>query len=213
MGARAEGNESEAEAALEMAHRLMEENNVTMMDLAESDREKELGKLINEVEAIKAFKGFEKSLSASMAKLFDCEIVYGSVGRKQEMHYLGREGNVRTAWAMYTWIRDKLWEDSKKECKKKYGKYQVSFCNSYCLGAANSIWNRVVEMKGKDAENSGEWGLVAVNEVRSFMKSEYPMLVRRNRSSRYGDSSGYASGKSAGNDIGLNKQFGLKAIC
>ena len=135
---------NEAEVALKMAHDLMEANNITMEELDAAGRDKELGKLTQEMYQEKAFKIWEKTLMHAISKLFDCEIVYSNFpgSRKMQQKVIGREGNVKTTTMMYEWIREKAWKDA----KQKFGGNSVSACNSYGVG----------------------WYLPAINELNSF---------------------------------------------
>ena len=200
---------NEAEVALKMAHDLMEANNITMEELDAAGRDKELGKLTQEMYQEKAFKIWEKTLMHAIAKLFDCEIVYSKTpgDRKMQQKVIGREGNVRTTTMMYEWIREKGWKDA----KQKFGGSSVSACNSYCTGVANTIWDRVCEMKGSESSSSG-WGLVAVNEVKQYVRELYPLLINKKNHATISDRNAYGNGIIDGNNIGLNKQFGLRAI-
>ena len=200
---------NEAEVALKMAHDLMEANNITMEELDAAGRDKELGKLTQEMYQEKAFKIWEKTLMRAIAKLFDCEIVYSKTpgDRKMQQKVIGREGNVKTTTMMYEWIREKAWKDA----KQKFGGSSISACNSYCAGVANTIWNRVCEMKGSESSSSG-WGLVAVNEVKQYVRELYPLLINKKNHSTISDRNAYGNGVIDGKSIGLNKQFGLRAI-
>lgn len=201
---------NEADVALKMAHELMNKHGITMSELTEADRTAELGVLGEWNKGDKAYKIWERRLASAMAKLFDCQIVYsGTRGTsKRSMKFLGREGNVKTSWLMYDWIHDKLWNDA----KAKYIPYSASSCNAYCVGAADVIYDRVVDMKNKDSKETKEWGLVAYNEVEQLKNKLYPVLSHSKSSATIRDNGAYNSGCRDGKDIGLNKQFGLKAL-
>lgn len=201
---------NEAEVALAMAHDLMAQNGITMADLDAAGRDEELGKLGEWKYGDKAYKIWEKHLAGAIGKLFDCEVIYGSTPgtTKKSMNFVGREGNARSAFAMYDWIHDKLWKDA----KAKIVPYSLSGCNSYCVGAVSSICNRVNEMKRKDISEGNSWGLVVIDEVRDYMHKLYPHLVKKSTSSTVRDRFAYGVGRADGNNIGLNKQVGLRCI-
>ena len=200
---------NEADVALRLAHDLMNKNGITMSDLDEAGREQELGVLGQWNKGDKAYKVWERTLASAMARLFDCQIVYSHPSsRILSMNFIGREGNVKTAWIMYDWIRDKLWSDA----KAKFVPYSASACNSYCVGAANTIYARVQEMKHQDEIEGKGWGLVVINEVEAYKKMLYPRLGSLNSRATVGDGRAYRAGAADGQNIGLNKQFGLKAI-
>lgn len=200
---------NEADVALRMAHDLMAKHGITMAELDAAGRDAELGVLGEWNKGDKAYKVWERNLASAMAKLFDCQIVYGHPAqRKLSMRFIGREGNVKTAWIMYDWIHDKLWNDA----KAKFVPYNAASCNAYCVGATNTIWARVCEMKRQDEIDGAGWGLVVINEVEAYKKQLYPVLGKMNSSATVRDNRAFNQGSADGNEIGLNKQFGLKAI-
>lgn len=204
--------EDESNTALTMASALMEQYNVTVKDLDEYSRSQEFGKLTNEQkEEAHLYKIWEKQLMASIAALFNCELVVShEIARKSTMHILGREGNVRTAIAMNDWIVNKI----KADAKTKYPGRQIASRNSYALGVVNNIISRVDKMIGertKKAEQNG-WGLVPVNEVKEFLRKQYPDCRVSHTKGTMSDTSAFGAGVADGANIGLNKQFGLKSI-
>ena len=204
--------EDESNTALAMANSLMEQYNITAKDLDEYGRSQEFGKLTNDQKGEPTlYKIWEKQLMNAIAKLFNCELVFShEVSRKSTMHVLGREGNVRTAIAMNDWIVKKI----KADAKAKYPGRQMASRNSYALGVVDNICSRVqqmVEERNKEAEQNG-WGLVPVNEVKEFMKQQYPSCKVASSKGTMSDSRAFGAGVADGANIGLNKQFGLKAI-
>ena len=204
--------EDESNTALAMANSLMEQYNITAKDLDEYGRSQEFGKLTNDQKGEPTlYKIWEKQLMNAMAKLFNCELVLShEVSRKSTMHILGREGNVRTAIAMNDWIVKKIKEDA----KKKYPGRNMSARNSYALGCVDNICSRVAKMvedRNKEGVQNG-WGLVPVDEVKQFMRQQFPHLSHSKSKATNSDSKAYGAGIVDGANIGLNKQFGLKAI-
>ena len=208
-----DGNfESESNTALDMANSLMQRYNITSKNMDEYFREQELGKLVNsQKEEPHLYKIWEKMLMSALAHLFNCEVVFNHDGsRKLTMRVLGREGNVRTAIAMNDWIVKKIKEDA----KKKYPGRNMSARNSYALGCVDNICSRVAKMvedRNKEAVQNG-WGLVPVDEVKQFMRQQFPHLSHSKSKATNSDSKAYGAGIVDGANIGLNKQFGLKAI-
>lgn len=200
---------NEADVALKLAHKLMEEHGISYSELDAASREQELGTLGEWNKGDKAYKVWERTLAGAMAKLFDCHIVYGHpTSKKLSMNFIGREANVRTAWIMYDWLHDKLWNDA----KKKFVPYSLASCNSYCTGASETIYARVIEQKKQDIEQGVGWGLVVIDEVKSYVRQLYPTLGKMKSRATVGDGSAYRTGSADGKDIGLNRQIGLKAI-
>lgn len=200
---------NEAEVALKMANDLMQKHNITMSELNAASREEELGKLEKFSNGDKAYKIWERILMSSLAKLFDCRVVMSSLPgtTRKTMYIVGRESNTRTAQLMYNWIHDKTMQ----EARERFGS-KTSMRNSYCVGVAQAISNKVLEMKKENDKTDNGWGLVAINEVDQFMKAEFGALTRSRSRLSASDNRAAAAGYSEGEKIGLNRQFGLKAI-
>lgn len=204
--------EGESNAALTMANSLMEQYNISMADLDEYGRSQEFGELVNKAkEEAKLYKIWEKRLVSALSRLFNCQVVVEHpAARKSQIHILGREGNVKTVIAMNDWITNKI----KADAKKKFPGRAMAERNSYAIGVVDTLCVRIDDMvKNRDAQaEEAGWGLVAVDEVNSFMKSQYPALRNTKTRTTVSSAGAYGSGRSDGNNIGLNKQFGLKAI-
>lgn len=200
--------EDESNTALNMANALMEQYGISMTEIDEKSRESEYGKLTNSLKEKKLFKIWEKELLNALARLFYCRVVFTHDGsRKLEARVLGRESNVRTVILMNDWIANKIKEDSKKKFSETKQR------NSYIIGCVANITSRISKtLKERETTFSGETGLVPVNEVEQFMKNEFKHLFSSKQSSKASDASAFCAGMDDGSKIGLNKQFGLKAI-
>lgn len=210
---RAEGTtfEAEAEACLRKAQQIMSSEGISAADIASKSKDDELGTLgenkLNNGEA-KSYFNWKKILLNSLSYFFDCKLIFSSVGSRKVVYtVIGRESNRITFEVMYNWIHDK----TMKEARERYGS-DTAARNSYCLGVANGISDKIYEMKRKTPATDA-WGIVPIDEVRSYIKEHYKNLTKGKAiSTNVSDGAAYSSGKKAGSDTSLNRQFGLKRI-
>ena len=202
--------EGEAEACLRKARELMTANGVSEGDLAAHSRDEELGELgsnwLNGDEAGKSYFNWKKILLSCLSYYFDCHIINCSAGaRKIKIDVLGREANRITFEIMYNWIHDK----TMKEAREKYGS-DTARRNSYCLGVANALSSKIYTIKPRADEKDG-WGIIPMDEVNALVKDKYPML-KHSKIKSCAVADAYGAGREVGDNISLNRQFGLKAI-
>lgn len=202
----------EAEAALKMAYDLMQQNGISMEDVSKVSKDEVLGKLGTSVldEEEKQYRKWEQSLIASIARLFDCQVVrtgYNSAYyKKATFSIVGREANRVTAKLMYDWIRSKTMKEARTICST------ASSRNAYCTGVAAGIRKRVNETKAKEPKTD-KWGLVPINEVSQYLRTAFGETKSRSlTASQVRDAAAYQYGKAEGGRISLNRQFGLKGI-
>ena len=204
--------EAEAERALAMAYQLMKENNLTEADIKSVSREEELGPLGNStvVEKAKQLRKWEQSLINSLAKLFDCKTLSvhsGNMYDKKPTYYIvGREGNRVTVKLMFDWIR----QDTLKKARIA-GRGRASARNAYAIGVADSIRRKVNELKAT-APKTDAWGIVPLDEVEQFVNQSWGRVTTTSFSMQPRDGLAFLQGKADGNNISLNRQFGLKGI-
>lgn len=203
-------NENESAKAAEMALKLMEENGISSKDLDMANLENDLGPIDNEVLKAKTKMNiWEKQLSNVIAKYFDC--VAFTKKKSHPTHYgwyvysigfVGHEANRITAITMYEWLRKAI----AKEANQKFT--SNAYRNSFCIGCVQAIMEKYDTEKKSDYN---ETGLVIYDEVQNWIDNHMNMGKSKSRMpSVY--SAAYASGKAAGNNYSLNRQFGLKAI-
>ena len=76
----------------------------------------------------------------------------------------------------------------------------------------NKIYDRVYEMKKQNKVEYSKIGLIIVNEVTAYKRTLYPVLHKMNWKANISSDAAYRTGKADGNNIGLNRQFGIKYI-
>lgn len=202
--------EGEADTALQKAYKLMHEHNITMADINSSSKDNALGYMGENSIVRYPSKEWEWILVHNIAALFDCTTItiqkyIGNNQRQKILMIIGREGNRTTTELMYKWIRSKVEHDSVFKAKGTSGR------NSYCLGVACTIANRIKDIK-KSAPKTDEWGLVPASEVDEWLRKYYPNLTTSRASINIKDTEAYYKGQSDGKDIGLNRQFAQHAL-
>lgn len=207
-------NVNEAESAMEMAQQLMLENNILESDLKAADIENALGNIgdSHTDERIKLAQ-WEKTLSSVIASKFgsisytgkrwDNSLYAGKGCFTQYIGFIGHESNRITCQTMYEWLRKLI-----NQKAKEYSPI-ASQRKSFCYGAVQSLVNRyyqepdVNELKGND--------LVIYDEVRKWADEKMNLTTKKSRLPSV-SSGAFAAGKLAGDEMSLNKHFGLKQI-
>ena len=202
--------DGEAEASLQKAYALMQENNISMAQVEGASREAQLGPLDEQSLIGYPAKRWEQLLIINIAKLFDCKTFDYTRTDQQCRRYstfylVGREGNRITAVFMYNWLRDKLRADAIARGGN------VSARDAYCLGCVRAIQEKVAALKSAEAPTDA-WGIVPVDEVDQWMKQMRPELVTVSISSNCRDAAAYSDGRKDGANINLNRQFAQQAI-
>ncbi|WP_405291933.1 DUF2786 domain-containing protein [Methanobrevibacter sp.] len=203
-------NEHESAKAAEMAFKLMEENHISMSDLNAAQIQEDLGEIgATTLNAVTKLTIWEKQLGAVIANHFDS--ISFNRRRPHPTHYgwwvysmgfIGHESNRITCEIMYEWLRKLI----QREANKTFPDYARR--QSFCIGAVNSLVEKYYEEKKED---KNETGLVVYDEVRKWADDNMNMKTKKSRvPSVY--SSALQAGASMGNNLSLNKQFGLKAI-
>ena len=210
-------SEEEAEVAMKMAMAMMNSADISMSDVQASSMDDEFGELghswLNGGEA-KQYFNWKKILIQNLAYFFDCAVINCAEGRKSKLDLIGRESNRITCEIFYNWIHDR----TMKEAKEKYGS-QTAKRNSYCLGVAQGIANKIkqikqikqIKPKEENAKVNG-WGIVLIDEVNKLMCELYPHLTHGKIKTTMSDGSAYAAGREVGRNTSLKHQFGFKAI-
>lgn len=206
----------EAKTALQMAYKLLEENDLSISEVIEfsqlEDKKQNLGDLGEQIvnNDVRQYRAWEVTLLNAMAKLFDCVLLSTPLYpencriKKSIKQLAGREGNRRSAELMYNWLKDKTVKEARDNFKHVHDRY------NYCNGVANAIYQKVTSMKPRQDVNV--YGLVPLDEVNTWLKKQYPQLNMINRHVKSPLSKSYTMGYGVGESTSLNRQFGLKAI-
>ncbi len=203
-------NENESAKAAEMAFKLMEENHISMSDLNAGQIQEDLGEIgATTLNAVTKLTIWERQLGFVIANHFDS--ISFNQRREHPTHYgwwvhsmgfIGHESNRITCEIMYEWLRKVI----QREANKTFPDYARR--QSFCIGVVNSLVKKYYEEKKED---KNETGLVIYDEVRKWADNNMNMKTAKSRVlSVY--SSAFQAGASMGNNLSLDKQFGLKAI-
>jgi len=204
-------NVNEGNSAMEMAEKLMAENGISFSDLDASRLENDLGP-INESDKkyrCHQFYPWEKSLSYIIAQHFGC-ISYTRTsydgfyrGKPKKVYaivFVGHESNRITAEIMYNWIRKLI----AKQAKESVHSSEIS---SFCWGAVMALKAKYEVKKSEIVSNCP----AVVDEVQKYVEENLNLKTKKSRAvSIYSGAS--EAGKKAGENISLNRQFGLKQI-
>jgi hypothetical protein len=209
LGTNSGATEGERDNAIRMAHVLLAKHNLSMADIAESEKPEEREELFSEYYR----NPWYAFVANAMAKLFFCQC-YTSKGhhfeknaaKKTRIYFVGKSSNVITAKLM----ADYLIKSITKELKKN--EFSISFCN----GASNKIAHRVEAMiKQPNIEGSSCTALSVVNIYKSeaqanaeFIASKGIALSETNRATRNTNQKEYMAGVSFGGNVSLNNQIG-----
>jgi hypothetical protein len=125
-----------------------------------------------------------------------------------QMAIFGKPSNVQVAVYLFEYLQREI-ERLAIEGLQAQGVFtgKARWLRSFCLGAMSSVCRRLHEQKEQDRKAShGGTALVVVSdrELEKAVRSEFPILSK-GRSTTIGDSSGYSSGREAGNGIALRR--------
>ena len=207
--------QGESELALQMAYKLMNENGISMEQVTMASRDEKLGVLgDSQIGRTKQFRRWEKILLSSLAKVFDCRVLCiksGALHDKKQSYYIaGREDNRKTVELMFDWIQKKTLKEA-----RAVGQGSASRRNAYATGVARAVSVKAAALKADTQDSKDAWGIVPMDEVASYITEQFGKCKTSNiSSSRISsrDAAAYTAGRAAGEDLSLNRQFGLKAI-
>lgn len=144
-------NEHEAALAAERARQLLEENNLTLLEV-DREEEPETGEAVHRISV--AAQSYERVLAGAAAKLCDCEAIEIPCvafwyGRKQvmyrEMRFCGIAVSARASLELFLYLRAEvkgLWCEREKQLSTRQRK-------SYLAGAALRIRDEADRLKAQ----------------------------------------------------------------
>lgn len=209
-------SEGERDNALRMAHATLAKHNLTiaMAEEAGANPEKR-----DHITAESRNQPWARSVAHSVGELMFCRYFFSSCNKagKVTHNFVGREGNARTAAEMSEYVIGSIMKEANREWKKQAdpGPWWTSFCK----GAADQVRVRCKELRAaaEAADKPASSGTSLV--LASFYKTEADantkfladvlkigLTTKVTRTKCAG--AGYASGKSFGNGISLNRQVG-----
>lgn len=206
-------NVNEGNSAMEMAEKLMSENGISYSDLDASKLENDLGPINTNEPSYKkgSISPWKRNLAQVIAEHFGCisfmsqkRSVFGS-STETAMMFLGHESNRITAEIMYDWLRKLIIRECNQKIKS--GEIENREAMSFCMGVVMSLRAKYHTEKSDIVTNCP----AVVDEVQKFAEEKLNLKTAKARAlSIYSGAS--QKGKEVGNNLSLNRQFGLKQI-
>ncbi len=222
--AKAEGTNNQAEAEMLMAkvQSMLDEHNLSLLDVAHADAEDPIG-TDRRAAYCWVSNSWQKPLGAALARLYGCQMVYGQYKNKISFDVVGRQ-SARVTWSlMLPFVLKQVRAEAKTLREKDIMEIvqttswdydraakQTKGVGSYERAVGNALAIRVhrmaAEAEGKDATRvaNGERALVPVDMVQAELEKEFPRLREARRSSI--STTGAAKAAAAG--ISLHRQTG-----
>jgi hypothetical protein len=210
-------NEAEAATAMEMAHKMLKEHNLTLSDL-EFGQQAIIEDVYETYQRIPAWK--ERLLGQIMRSNY-CEayhhIRYNGHGHNgvrfdstRDFMIVGRQENVATARAMADYLVNAV-----ERLAKKF-KGETSEKKSYKYGISETLRIRLATMMEKEEVETAETTALMIKEnalVKKHMDEKENLKQGKSTSLKIEDLMAYLQGEKDGNNISLNKQVeeGAKA--
>jgi len=206
--AKAEGTNNAAEAEMLMAkvHQMLEEHNVTLLDVSEAELDDPMGKsqgfascLVND--------GWMASLAGAVARYYGCRMIRTKVGKnKWVFSIVGRDSARITVELMTPFIKKQVQSIARDLTKQ--GEYRNSRIAARRVANAliTRVWELVREAERKDDQRvaSGERALVPVDLVEQAFHRYYPNVEKGRAATRMTD----AVARKAADSVSLHRQTG-----
>lgn len=218
----AEGTNNPAEAAtmMEKVQAMLDEHNLSLLDVAHADADDPIGTDMNAAYCWVS-NSWVKPVAHALAELYGCRMVYGQRKNKISFDVVGRQ-SARVTWSLMLpfvlqqvraeakELRDKDiteivattswdWDRAAKQTKG-VGSYERAVGNALSF----RIWKLVQESKTRDAARvaTGERALVPVDLLEAELADKFPAL----RESRASSLRTTGSAKAAAGRVSLHRQ-------
>lgn len=201
--------EGERETALRMAYNVLAKHNLTLADLPADDTTE----VREQQEVMISVDRWGRSVSSSIAKLFFCTHFYRRTGTAgKEWHcFIGRQSNAITA----RYMAEHMMKSIKREATRRYCSPTSPEGRSFCVGTADSIRKRVVEMLRNDTESTPGTALVLINLHDREQEANKNWLMLQGIKTRTVTArsnqvnlDAFQSGRDYGKTVSLNQQVG-----
>lgn len=201
-------NEHERLVAMEAAQKLLDEHNLTMFDVqGEVDRASNVDhKALREIK----LQPWVRIVMHSVCKLYNTTFFMRKhAGESYHPVVIGTPENIAVTLDIATWLITSITKESKVSFKMQKER------NSFKLGAAQRMFERVEELMTKPAETTGGTTSTQLTVVRNALQvanQEYlKQLIPNARTNRtrplYSSNTGYSAGREYGNSMPLNRQI------
>ncbi len=201
-------NEHERLVAMEAAQKLLDEHNLSMFDV---QGEVDVASNVDH-QALREIKlqPWVRIIMHSVCKLYNTTFFMRKhAGESYHPVVIGTPENIAVTLDMATWLIASITKESKVVFEKQKER------NSFKLGAAQSLFERVEVLLTKSAETTSGASSTQLTVVRNALKvanQEYlQQLLPNARTNRtrplYSSNTGYSAGREFGNSMSLDKQI------
>lgn len=207
-------NEAERDAAMQKALAVLAEHNMTMeqVERTTTRKERNVGHMTAEGRSGPWIKG----TYAAIGRLYFCEYVFMSLGKKTVHYFIGEQANCAVAHQIASWVSETLWKEGVAG-KRRTGSnnaYLTSFLNHASDVLALRVEKMIEEARkgetvvdGKNLPVLASFYDTARDANRQYMNDEIrPRTVRSRKSIQ--DAVGAADGAAYARSINLNPQVG-----
>ena len=201
-------NESEAMAAMAKVQELLAENNLSMADIPEGEREDDDETVMENYSDKKRHQKWQVILLLALAKINECEyFAYHDNTRV----IVGRKNRIEIVRSM----ADYLFSLVERETKAAKADHTRQWITDFKLGMAVRIAQRLKERHAQDTESTvissnGQQGAIILRrEIDTLLATKGIRLRSRSLGASYRrGNDGFVNGKEAGNRAGLHNQVG-----
>jgi hypothetical protein len=160
-------------------------------------------------------KTWAAGLYHNIAKALQCAAVqdYYRKGVTPNMTIVGRRHNIQVVNYLYAYLSGEIKRLAMVATQKVAKRDKVTFHRAFCVGAACTVSNRVIEMYEEvRTESFGNNALMVVEDhkVKARIKELFPKT--HTARSTYTSPEGYREGKRAGKNIPLNRGVDGKSV-
>ena len=163
-------SEEEAQAALEMARKLLQDHGLSMMDLKVEDQKESLaGEVEVELEGKKILFVWMLTLADVVASYFDVGFCYWNSKAGHTIWFYGNRANCQAASVAYPSLVKQIETLSKKYRHPRYAELRdlrvtLKLRESYKLGLIKGFAERLVTLKDQDEEQVKTTALAVYNK-------------------------------------------------
>lgn len=215
-------NEHEAKIAMERAHRLLAEYNLSLADMTESEKASADPYMKDEQIFKERFRPYGRAIAHGIAKLYFCKMFYQRSERFDRYTFVGRATNVAIAKQVSEAVCATICAEAK--AASKHAGFQTNFmsaASSRIHARCMALIKEAEEGKTKEEDNSNKnlpalrnTYLAEIKGAEDFMASEGITLVKPKAvaTGGRGGYDGFVAGAAAGNRVSLRAPLGAKGF-
>jgi len=190
-------NEAEAQSAIEKAHQLLKDYNLSITDITSDSK---YGIIEDVVIESKNDSIWKKYIMLGVAKANYCMHLI-TKSRTGTIHqYIGKEHNVIVAKEMTNYLFATVERLSKKHSGSVRGDYKK--------GIAYTICNRLYELNKEEKVQCSALVVQEESMIKNYLKEKYSDIKSVSTNCRYKNYNAFTAGTNDGYDVSLNSQVG-----